>query len=401
MSDPTPDPEKWSITKKVGGVGALLAAIALVLTQVQGISSTLSGWYHKMFPPSAPYDVTASSPTDVPYYLRYYYLGEGLGKQESLHWFRATMHNKIGQPLTLVVSFDLQPIDCEFVQLQQGYKPDEYELKGGETLQKEVSPALVWATKDSLNDCYLEVHYSVKDDRGDKPHPVSTDKIKILPRHKVKWDLANVDRKPVSRGFLTASLAAWSLSREGSVVSRAGQLRKRPGASPPEQWIKLCYEDLFQGKSGLTINPTASTYPFEQETTLRSPGQVLSDGNAEPLEAAFLMAAITHAAIPGQLTLTLFILPQEKDVRNPAVLLAWNVLNSDTREAINLTQAGKLGFQENLQQSGELLKQALSKNPEILKTVADRGVFFGPDASSATVIEFNRAVKKFSIVPLP
>jgi len=401
MSDPTPGPDNWSVTKKLGGLSALLAAIALILTQVQGISSSLFGLYHKMFPPSAPYDVTATYPTDVPSYLRYYYLDEGFGKQESLHWFRAVMHNETRQPITLVVSFDLAPIDCEFVQLREGWKPDEYELKGGETLQKEVDPGLVWVNKDSSSDCYLEIHYSVKDDRGDKPHPVSTDKVRILPRHKVKWNLVNVDRKSVSKGFLIASLSAWSLSREGNVLKLAGQLRKQQGASSPEQWIKLCYEHLFQGQATLTINPTASTYPFEQETTLRTPGQVLSDGDAEPLEAAFLMAAIVRAAAPGQTALTLFILPQGKKVKNPAVLLAWTAPNSDTREAVDLTLAGKLSFQENLQQSQALLKEALTKDPEILGTVSDRGVFFGMEANSPTVIAFDRAVEEFKILPLP
>ena len=89
------------------------------------------------------------------------------------------------------------------------------------------------------------------------------------------------------------------------------------------------------------------------------------------------------------------------DVKNPAVLLAWAAPNSDTWDAIDLTLARKLHFQENLQQSQELLKQALSKNPKILGTVADQGVSFGTEKGSPTVIAFDRAVKNFKILPLP
>ena len=399
MSDPIPSRQQWSITAKLSGLGAFLAALALVLTKIGLISVTLSGWYHRAFPPPVPYDVIASSPTDVPSYLRFYYLDEGLGKQESLYWFRVQMQNKSRLPITLSIEFNLEPLDCEFVQLNKAWKPDDYELKPGETLLKEVSPALEWLDKDAPTDCYLEVHYSIRDDRGDKPHPVSTDKIKILPRHKVKWDLANVDHKPVSRDFLLASLSAWSLSREGSVIELAKRLDKSQWS--PEQWVSLCYRDLFQGQLGLRITPTANTYPFEEETTLRAPGQILSEGSAEPLEAALLMAAVINAAIPGQMPLTLFILPEERSVKNPAILLAWNSPVNDAWEAIDLRLARTLGFQENLQQAKDLPSLVFSKNPQIRESVTRRGVFYGAGASLPTVISFDRAVKTFQIRPLP
>ncbi|MGI9102248.1 MAG: hypothetical protein ACR2IF_07360 [Terriglobales bacterium] len=401
VSPVTGTTEKPSIGKKVAAIAAAVATIAGILSQGQAIWSTLSGWYRGISPPPIPYEVTATFPSGVPSYLRYYYLDEGLGKDQSLHWFRASMRNKSRNRITLAVLFTLDPLDCEFVQMKEGSNPTQIELAGRQQQQVDISPALIWLNKDSLNSCYLKVTYSIKDDRGDKPHPTGLGNIQILPRHRIKWDLSNVERKPVSKDFVLATLSAWPQSREGNIISRATQIRQRhTAAASPEQWVKLCYDDLFMGNKAVSVAPTATSYPFEEETTLRAPGQVLSDGHAEPLEAALLMAAVLRNLIPHQVTFSLFVLPGERNPGAPAILVAWTPAGRDSPNAVDLNLAGSTAFSENLQKSSELLKRTLTNDPELLKRLALQGVSFGQGRTSISAIDFERARTKFHIAPL-
>jgi hypothetical protein len=403
MPGPKPKSKKKALT--LAGVGAFLALVAGWLGSVGSISSTVSDLSKRFFPPPPPplpYDVEVSYAKEMPFYLKNYYLAaEGLGKQESLRWFRAKVTKRMPGRLLLDVSFSLEPNTCGFVTLDANAKPQSYEIDAAEK-DIEASPSLIYARVDSEDDCSLTVQYTIRDNRPqDQPHPIDRVNIRLLPPHTVKWDLTNIKGEPVSKEFLLASVSAWTRSREGNLVDRAGKLRNRAGSAPPDRLLKLCYDDLFQGQSGVTIYPTASTYPFKHETALRYPGKALADGYAEPLEAALLMAAIMHATAPGRVPLSLFILPQPKDPKNPAVLLAWLTPSGDAWEAINVTLANKLGFQENLQQSQELLRQALSQRPKILDALSDQGVLFGTDASPLTALSFDRAKEKFHIQGLP
>jgi hypothetical protein len=389
--------KRLSFNEGLAGALALLTIIAGIITQWGTISSSL-GLKKKKASSYAVEEV--SYPDVVPSYLRYYYEAEGLGKQENLHWFRAKMKNKTGERLTFLGTFDLFPINCQFVQLQRGETPEPYVLAGRATGQWEVTPSLIWTKADTADPCFLKFTYSIRDDQGDNPDPLGSVQITLLPRDKIKWDLNNIDRKHVSRDFLLASLAGWSLSNEGTIIERAKRPQGRLNGLAPAQWLKFYYEDLF-GQSGIVIKPAKDTYPLVKETTLRSPAEVLSDGNAEPLEAAFLLAAVIHANKTARLpSLTLFILPSAANPSEPSVLLAWSLSNDGTWEAIDVGQAGKLGFETNLQKTSELLKP-LTQTPEIQHALTDRGIYSGSESASPIAISFDRAAATFKILPLP
>ena len=394
-----PSPKLQHISAILSAVVASLTILTWLFTQSPTISRAISTWW-KAHSSSSSYIVEeVSYPGVVPSYLRYYYAAEGLGEKESLHWFRITMRNNTRERIRLVGSFDLFPINCEFVQLRKNDAPDPYVLEPGADVPWEVTPTLVWAKVDSPDPCFLKFTYSIQDDRGDKPDPIGSVQIQVLPRDKVKWDLENINRKPVSKDFILASLAGWSLSREGNVLDRAHQLRANMTSLTAEPWLKLCYENLFGRQSGLRVIPTAATYPFKDVTTLRAPGRVLSEKSAEPLEAAFLMAAIVRFAAPETIPLTLFVLPLPNDA-NPAVLLAWPSNNDARWEAVDLTQANILGFGSNLQHSQQLLQQTLRERPEMLRALTTRGVFYGSATNVPTAISLDIAIKKFQVLAL-
>ena len=393
MSDPEPGPQRSSLYAILAGVLAFLAVIAGIL----GKSEEIFGWFRRQFPQD-PYVVEVSSASLVPSYLKYYYDAEGLGKQQSLYWFRAKVQNKTRDSLYLEVSFTLVPSDCKFVVLSSK-DPFKYSLEAGETKEGTINPPLDFTTHDFEGDCHLRINWIIENDRKEKAYKkADVNEIMLLPMHTVKWDLMNPNNKPVSREFLLASLAAWSLSREGTVLQRAERLRGHPGASSPEEWFRFCYEDLFGSQSGLVINTTERTYPFAGEKTVWPPAQILSKGEAEPLEAGLLMAAMARVAIATWWArLALFVLPRAEESRGPAVLLGWSLPNSDTWEAIDLREARNLGFKSNLEQSRKLLRQVLDQRPEILRSLKERGVFIGSEANSPSALAFDRAVEQFKI----
>ena len=393
MSDPEAKPQYGSLYGILSGILAFLVVIAGILSNSEQIGS----WIGRQFSKD-PYVVKVSTASVVPSYLKYYYDEEGLAKEQSLYWFRAKVENKTRESLYLEVSFTLVPGDCNSVSLLSK-DPFKYSLDPWQTREYTINPPLEINKHDFEGDCRLRINWVIENDRKEKKYTkADVNEITLLPLHTVKWDLVNPNNKPVSREFLLASLAAWSLSREKKVLDRAEQLRRHAGAGSPEQWFKFCYEDLFGGQSGLAINIRERSYPFAGEKTVWPPAQVLSKGEAEPLEAGFLMAAMTRveAATRGA-RLALFVLPRAEGAHDPTVLFGWSLPNSDTWEAIDLREAKKMGFKPNLEQSRKLLRQVLDQRPEILQSLKERGVFIGSEPNSPSALAFGRAVEQFKI----
>lgn len=395
------------VTKPMAGdqpTGRSLQSILLWAAGVLGVVVTIlsnatkiQAWYRAQFPQD-PYVVVVSKPTIVPSYLHYYYAAEGLGARESLYWFHEKVQNKTRETLNLEIFFTLQPSDCNYVVLESG-GPVEDSLRAHEKKEINVSPPLRFNNENFERECFLKIQWIIQNPQKDKTYKrTGNAEIKLLPPDIVKWDLVNTDNKPVSQEFLLASLTSWSLSREGTVLNRAEQLKKHAKALSPEQWVRLCYEDLFGGPSALAIDPSRRTFPFVGQTTISSPGQILSEGRAEPLEASFVMAAMIHtAAVTDRARLTLFIIPRPEDLRDPSVLLAWLLPDRRTWEAVDLREARKLGYNANLDQSQSRLKLLLEQRPEILRSLSDKGVFTEPEPNAVRAVSFDRAVKQFGI----
>ena len=392
-------PQKRSLTSILVWCGGILGALAVIVTKATTIATTIETLYRAEFPLD-PYAVEVSKPEIVPSYLHYFYGAEGLGARESLYWFHERVQNKTRGPLNLQIVFTLEPSDCNYVVLEGG-GPIEDTLRAREQKEVKVSPRLVFNIDKFEADCFLKVQWTIQDPQKDKTYlKAGNVEIRLLPPNVVKWDLLNADNKPVSREFLVASLTSWSLSREGAVLNRAAQLRKRANVSSPEQWVRSCYEDLFEGRSALAIDSSRRTYPFPLagQTIISSPGQVLLEGRAEPLEASFAMAALIHTApLTERARLTLFIVPRLEDPRNPSMFLAWLLPDHRTWEAVDLREARKLRYDVNVNQSQPQIKLLLEEHPEILRSLKAKGVFTQPEPNAVTALSFDHAVTYFGI----
>jgi hypothetical protein len=398
-----PAPKKLTITAIVIAATAFVSALGVLLSRTEDVVKNFKTLYKSVTPQSYPYEVAVSNPSEVPSYLRFYYSSDDPNDPHNLHWFRAAVHNKVNRPLMLGVSFQIQPIDCEIVHLDPKAEPNENSLEAGKTESYYITPPIKWTQTDLDQECKLSLKYSVKEKLQPDEYPVKEVPITILPKRVVKWDLTNIDGKAVSKEFLLASLTAWTLSKDEVVVQRAKELRKSVSGGSHEKWAEACYKNLFpESKRGLEIIPTHLTYPFlQQRTRLRSPGEALTNANPEPLEAALLMAALIHNATNEEVSFTLFILPQSQPDQ-PAVLLAWpDPAGGTSWKAVDLRLAGTSKFDENLQQSSELLQRALSSNPSILDFSKNKGVLFGTAATSPNVISFQQAKNDWNIQPLP
>lgn len=147
----------------------------------------------------------------------------------------------------------------------------------------------------------------------------------------------------------------------------------------------------------MVLAATARTYPFVGEKTVATPRKVLSEGEAEPLEAAFLMAAMIRAAtVTHRARLTLFVLPRAEAPRDPSVLLAWSLPNTRVWEAVDLREARNLSFDANVEQSRKRLSQLLAQQPEFLASLRARGVFAAAN-TEPKALSFDRAVEEFRI----
>jgi hypothetical protein len=397
---------------KLNPVGPALAGVLALLTAIVGLIPQLpniSKWVKRQIS-SGPYKVfePVSSPKVIPSYLTGYYEDEGLGAPEKLYWFRSNVTNKTGGELALEITFKLDSAHCEFVSINQSDNPKRVEVEAGKKVPTNFSPPLHFSNDNTTDSCSLLLHYDIGDDAGDTPYH-NFAKITLLPPQQVEWDLKNVDAGSVSKDFLLASLTAWSLSKEGKVLERGGDLRRRAHTVSPD-WLRLCYEILFQGQSStkadktngiIFIDPTQNTYPFNVEKTVRYPGEIISVGRAEPLEGAFLMASIINAAAtPGHIPMSLFVLPQAQDINHPAVLLGTPLPNNNW-EIIDLRKANFLGFQQNLEQSQQELQQALSQNTQMLQSLQDKGVFMTEEMNLPKAISFNRARVVYRTLGLP
>jgi hypothetical protein len=386
-------PKQRSLQSILLWSSGILAAVATILMNATKIQT----WYEAEFPQD-PYVVEISKPTIVPSYLHYFYEAEGLGAQESLYWFHEKVQNKTRQSLNLEIFFTLQPSDCHYVSLESE-DPIADSFGAHEKKEVKVSPSLRFNNDSFEGDCFLKIQWTIQDPQKTKIYRrTGNAEIKLLAPNIVKWDLVNSENKQVSREFLLASLTSWSLSRERIVLTRTEQLKKMHANVSPEQWVGLCYEDLFGGRSTLAIDASRSTFPFVGQTSISSPGQILSKGRAEPLEASFVMAAMIHAAaMTERARLTLFIVPQPENPRDPSVLLSWLLPDRRTWEAVDLREARELAYKANLDQSQPRLKLLLEEHPEILRSLRERGVFLGPEPNSVMAVSFDRAVKQFGI----
>ena len=250
------------------------------------------------------------------------------------------------------------------------------------------------------DDCSLQLNWVMEDKQKEERYQrADVLRIRLLPLHTIKWDLPNLEKRVVSREFLLGSLAAWSKAREGTVLARADSLRRSATGSSDEHRLELCYEDLFRGKTRISIVPTQRTYPFEQETKVGVPSEILEKGEAEPLEAALLMAAIVRASTPsGRVNLELFLVPTESKPRDPEVLLAW--LSGSTWKAIDLREAGTLSFDSNQRQSSDMLKQLFLREPHLVESLERSGVVAASGPLSSTAVSFDEAAEQFEIRPL-
>jgi hypothetical protein len=231
--------------------------------------------------------------------------------------------------------------------------------------------------------------------------------IQVRSKSKFLWSLHTPERTQVSKDFILASLAAWALSRNLSVRERSEQILQSvdPSTTPSlftKNFIEQCYKEIFHGTQKVTITPSANTLPpADSELSIRTPSQILKRRQADPLEAALLVAALGQVYLKEErgVSLVLFALPRpEAGPSRQSIFLAWHV-GFHEWHAIDMTRVNEMAFADNLPWATEHIKALLSEHT-VLASLKDNGVFYGEDRQIVAV-DFARAGEKFGIRSLP
>lgn len=239
--------------------------------------------------------------------------------------------------------------------------------------------------------------------------------IQVIADKHIYWDLKNPDGQPVDFGFLLASLSSWSeLPR-----TPPQELGKRAAdylgqESDPDQWLRKCYNDLFRSDTAIKVQPFADPWPLPGEGDLslekiRSWEMILAEKQADPLEAALLMACLKDAVLKTKnlrFRLVLFALPltAEKCEGEKQFLLAWSAKGKDW-SAFDITAPNDLDFDQNVQQASAKLAEVLQiQGATIFPLLDKKGVFYDESKplpqQTLLALDFSIAPRYFGIAGL-
>jgi hypothetical protein len=235
-------------------------------------------------------------------------------------------------------------------------------------------------------------HEDAKDDRFS-----NVIVIRLLPTNTVDWDLRSVTDDPVSREFLVASLAAWTLSPPSAVAAKAktwlDKLDGQDAALRTEKWFELAWDGLFHGAGALPVDLYPRPFPSSGQEVVRTPGEVLREPPANQLEAALLLATLKlAAALPDRLVLVAHGAPGQ----TASFLLAWE--SRGRWRALDMRHTA-LRFDEN-ERAASSLMAPLAADPALLRALNGKGVFLDA-ARGLSALDFRKARDSFYIRALP
>jgi hypothetical protein len=327
---------------------------------------------------------------------------------DDLYWFRLEAANNCNRTLHLNVTFETE------LYLHKGKAgTSEFSLRPGESVKKKVSPKQFKVLQSDVKwPVPINVKWKVFDDTKKKLGS-DTEKITVLDKNIIKWDL-NMPHKPVSKKYLLASLAAWTMNPHPNLKEMSKEIKKgvskRTGFA--KNWFAHCYLKFFQAST--SHNPlvniiSISAFPLVGEQQVRLPLDILSDIQEEggggsyvnPLEACLFLAALTKVHDRKEfrnVRLVLFFLEHKDAVQKTEFLLSW--FDFKKWNAISMNHVDK-PFDENKQNASRLLNEMLDKKPQIVQDLDSSGVFYKGKDTDLIALDFNKAASYFYIRGLP
>jgi hypothetical protein len=256
----------------------------------------------------------------------------------------------------------------------------------------------------------LRMRWVVEDRLRQKKCRTGTIEYAVLPRNEVYWDLATPDG-PVPKELLVASLSAWILKPSERIKQKVETIKSEveehlDATSYALKWFERCYLQLTQARPQPMIIPANIVSAWKQlppsgQQRIRSPAQLLNKGGrTDPLETALLFASLAHASeLCGRRALFAFNDVRSNESNKTKFLIGWSAGCQKWR-AINLNETIEKSFSDNEAKSSALLNTFISRYPNILTRLDDRGVFIEKDVP-VIALDFTIAHKKYLIQGLP
>jgi hypothetical protein len=303
-------------------------------------------------------------------------------------WFQITVQNLRDESLIVRVFFKVNEGPAKLYNKESA----GWTLGARERRSENVRPVIELEQTFSRGNDKLTLICDVVDHK-DNSVWTGTANIDLLPDNVIDWQITTPDGKKVPLEFLVAFLTTWTVAETPSrVKTYAEKLRDlHPRVDEASTWFAHAYARLFQE---IQVSDGPMVFPAEGRQTIQTPDQVLTKRNANPLEAALLLGALSRIAFDNKVRVVLFAIPDsESETVQKRILLSWSSMQG--WHAVSLAEANKYSFEENEKEFSPRLVELLTKHPDIL-TALDRGVFLR-EAPSVIALDFVRADRQYHL----
>lgn len=311
-----------------------------------------------------------------------------------LDWYYIQVVNKSNLRLNLNVTFKVttregEEIPCKFT--------PEYSVDPDGTLTEYPPLVLDFGQHQvSLGDT-LDIAWHIRDERGTDLWQ-DTNHTELLPDNMIDWDARTLDGDSFPTNFLLASLTAWTMPPRESLAKTVEELQQGIGtAALPasvDRWFATAYRRFFNDPSGLVIIPADAAFPGKGRQTIRTFSEVLNDHEANSVEAALFLGALSRATYGKKIRLVLFAVPESQDRSTAKTLFfSWST-DSNSWHAVSLAEANSSSFESNEQLASRRVAELLANHPEIKRALNDEGVFV-EKGQQVVALDFVRADQKY------
>jgi len=310
-----------------------------------------------------------------------------MGNLTYLRWLDITIDNPSDNRLLLELSFQVQRGPATEIKNPNLVRPVEAHNR---TVIRDLDPNIEFTKDDVQAGDMLQIICRVRDDQTKAlVWETTTEPIVLLPENVVDWSLTALDGSPVPQDFMFASLTTWTVTADPAVMRLLDQLQRglRHGLDRSgSRWFAQCYARVFHNPSGVQVSSAPILFPPQARQTVRTPSQVLESGDANVLEAALLIGALSRARFRHKVQLVLFAVPQNQSQSSPKdIFLSWST-DEVTWQAIDLAEANSLSFDDNEKSAAARVMKLLADDPEMSAALKETGVFLN---SSHPVLALN------------
>ncbi|UCF19943.1 MAG: toll/interleukin-1 receptor domain-containing protein [Gemmatimonadota bacterium] len=347
--------------------------------------------------------VIAATLTTVPLSLL-----NSMQENPDLYWFKFSGVNPGESKAFLKVRFEVAgPV---MIVGRDGEEEQTFDLPPGSSWTTEEVPVnLTVLNYDKRGSVTVEWQIETADGRPLDAHATN---ITLLPANTVKWDLKTrrfEGDAPIEVSFptdyLLASLAAWTVTENDSVRTRARELYEQSGAQVQSlrDWYARLYTAFFNdSEERILIRSPEPDFPPSGERDIHTAVQVLRDPvhTAEPLEVVLFLSALTRAApIPARVRLAMVVAPSTESLDEKVFFLAW--LESGEWHALEVSGSGtRRTFEDNERLATQRIRALQQSLPALFDSLDASGIFYQPGETSIAV-DFDKALESYRIRPLP